>query len=111
MRPESKILVAALGECIHLCNDCHDACLDEKDVMMMTGCIRLDKECAEICLATLALVHRGGHFMADMLALCAKACEACAEECSKHSEDHCRECARACRECAKICRDFLTKVS
>ncbi len=107
MKPESKLLAAHLAECIHACNDCHDACLDEKHVMMMAGCIRMDKECAEICSATLQLVHRGGRFAKEMLALCAKACEACAEECGKHAEGHCQECAQMCRDCAKSCREFL----
>ncbi len=107
MNPESKILTHRLAECIHACNDCMNGCLDEKHVSMMAECIRLDKECADICTATLALVHHGGYFAKEILSLCVKACKACADECSKHPEAHCTECAAACRECAAVCAGFL----
>ncbi len=106
MRADSKALAHKLAECVHACNDCHDACLDEQHIMMMKGCIRLDVECAQICLTALSLVHRGAHFAKEILDLCAKACEACAAECGKHPYDHCKECAQVCTECAKACREF-----
>lgn len=107
MLPKSLNLSHKLAECVHACNDCFNACLEENDVKMMKECIKLDKECAIICGATLELIHFGGHFMKEVLALCGKACRACAEECGKFPVNHCQECAKACDECAKACDEFL----
>jgi hypothetical protein len=35
--------------CMVACNHCYTACLDEHDVAMMKECIRLDRQCADIC--------------------------------------------------------------
>ena len=35
--------------CMMACNNCYNACLDEENVAMMTKCIRLDRQCADIC--------------------------------------------------------------
>lgn len=42
-------LIQTLHECMEACNHCYDACLKEEDVNMMAKCIRLDRECADIC--------------------------------------------------------------
>lgn len=95
-------------ECQLSCNRCFDACLKEPDVKMMVNCIRLDRECADICGIAVDFAGREGTIARDILAVCAKACEACAAECEKHSHmEHCQECARACRECARACRDLM----
>lgn len=106
MKEESLHIARMLGECIHVCNYCFNACLDEEDVNMMTECIRLDKECVQVYSATLATIYPGSHLAQDMLALCKKACLACAEECSKYSHEHCQTCARVCRACATACEEF-----
>lgn len=99
-------LVQKLGLCQGACNYCFNACLNEKDVMMMKECIRLDKECAEICGLTMALVASSSKVSKEMLQLCAKACQNCADECKKHHNDHCQECAKVCQECAKACKEY-----
>ena len=104
MKSESNNLFEKLMECVLACNECHDACLREKNVMMMTNCIRLDKDCAVVCASTLQLVHTGSHVMKKALALCIASCDLCAKECAKHDYDHCRKCAEICRECAEACR-------
>ena len=106
MKEESLSLARTLAECIHVCNFCFNSCLEEEDVKMMKECIKLDKECAEICAATLATVYPGNHMTNEMLELCRKACEACAGECSKHSNEHCQTCAKVCRACARACEEF-----
>jgi hypothetical protein len=106
MKSENNNLFVKLMECVLACNECHDACLREKDVMMMAECIRLDKDCAVVCASTLQLIHSGSRVMKQALALCVSSCEMCAEECSKHNFDHCRKCAEVCRECAKACREL-----
>ena len=88
---------ACLG-CAAECDGCATACLDEKDVAMLTRCVKLDRECAEACYATARLMGMGGEYSSLFCHVCAEICEACAEECEKHAEkgmDHCRRCAEA----------------
>jgi hypothetical protein len=70
----------------------------------MRECIRLDVDCAAICLLSAAYMARGSDFVMDACAMCADVCEACAEECGRHDMAHCRACAAACRRCADECR-------
>lgn len=91
-------------ECWIACEMCSDACLDEEDVKMMVRCIRLDRDCADMCRAAVGAMVRGSGNAAEICRACAVACEACAKECEKHQHEHCRICAEACRRCAEECR-------
>jgi hypothetical protein len=71
---------------------------------MMAECIRLDRDCAEICWGAAAFMSRGSRFAYDLCRVCAEVCLACGDECDKHDHDHCRICAEACRHCAEECR-------
>lgn len=104
-REKKQELIKVLGECVNTCNHCFSACLKEDDVKMMAKCIRLDKECAEVCSFTILVFHKS-KFIDKYLELCASVCEACAEECGKYPNEHCKECAKACKECAEKCRGF-----
>ena len=98
---------ACLDACIRCaaaCENCHNACLQEKDVAKMAACIRLDKDCSEICWTTAAFMSRGSSFMQELCRVCAEICEACGAECRKHKMDHCQTCADACDRCAQECR-------
>ena len=107
MLAKSLNLSHKLAECVHACNDCFNACLEENDVKMMKECIGLDRECAIICGTTLELIHANGHFMKEILSLCEKTCRACANECGKFPQKHCQECAKICDECTKVCNEFM----
>lgn len=98
--------IALCLECIIACEMCSDACLDEDDTQMLARCIRLDRDCAELCAAAARILSRGGPLALDVCRACADACEACAAECERHAShhDHCRICAEACRRCAEACR-------
>lgn len=100
-------LIEKLGNCQAKCNYCFNACLEEDDVKMMVKCIKLDKECAEICALTLFSVASKSSLYKEVVQLCAKACEECAEECRKYPDQHCQECAKACQECANACKNFV----
>lgn len=94
-----------LAECAAACNHCSTACLEEKDLHMLSTCIKLDMDCAQICDITAAFVARGSAHAAHLLKECAEICTHCAEECEKHAHmDHCKRCAEACRKCAEACR-------
>lgn len=98
--------IEACVVCLVACEMCADACLNEQDVKMMTACIRLDRDCADACIAAIRAMSRGGPLAAELCRACATACNACAEECERHrgQMDHCRLCAEACRRCADECR-------
>lgn len=104
---EKIILAHKIAECIVTCNYCFNACLDEDDVKMMKNCIRLNKECVQICEATLSSLYKQNKFAKDLIALCKKVCNMCADECSKHHYDHCKRCSQACTDCASACDSFI----
>jgi hypothetical protein len=83
--------------------------LEELDVNMLTHCIRLDHDCADISILAIKAMASGSEFIKQICLLCAEICNACAAECEKHTGmDHCKKCAETCRktavECTKISR-------
>lgn len=97
-------LISALNNCAAVCNHCITACLDEVDVKMLSNCIKLDIDCAQICSLTAGFLARGSEHAKHLLPECADICNTCAEECEKHAHmEHCKECAEACRKCASEC--------
>jgi len=98
-------LIEALHECMEACNHCYDACLKEEDVKMMVDCIRLDRECADICAYLEQAIIRNSPFVSQLAAVCAEICEGCGNECKKHDHhEHCQRCAEACFKCAEACK-------
>ncbi len=100
-------LISALGNCINNCNYCADACLEEDNVKMMKGCIRLDRVCAEVCSTLNQVLATEYKDVKGLVEYCKKVCQACADECGKHDTQHCKDCAKACKECVAACESFL----
>jgi hypothetical protein len=100
-------LVESLQNCITACEYCADACLGEKDPSSLATCIRLDRNCADVCATALRLLIRNSGHTDSIIELCEEICSDCAEECEKHDHDHCEDCARACRRCEEQCRNYL----
>jgi hypothetical protein len=100
----------ACFDCAAVCLSCADACLGEEMVADLIQCIRLNQDCADLCLAAgaLALRRSGGDvtLLRPTLEACELACRRCAEECERHAtrHEHCRICAEACRTCERACR-------
>ena len=99
-------LLAALARCVAACEYCADACLDEADVKMMVPCIRLDRDCADICRLTAAYISRNSPHAQHIIKECIELCQKCHDECAKHPMDHCQQCAQACQECLDACRAY-----
>lgn len=93
----------ACMKCAAVCEHCATACAADKDIAMMAACIRLDRDCSNICWTTAAFMSRGSKHYRLVCHACAEVCEACAAECSKHNAGHCQRCADACRRCAQEC--------
>lgn len=100
---EHQVCIEACVRCAEECDHCADACLSESDVASMAECIRLDRDCAEVCWLAAAYMSRGSQFANSLCLLCAEICEICASECEKHEAEHCQRCAEACRKCAEEC--------
>jgi hypothetical protein len=100
-------------DCAQTCTACADACLGEEMIDDLRLCIRLDLDCADICLATGNLGTRrtasDDKIVELALATCAEACRACGVECARHAtrHEHCRICAEVCRACEQACIDAL----
>jgi hypothetical protein len=100
-----KELIQKLLNCMLACEHCASACLQEEDVQMMTRCISLDRDCADICTQGARLLQRDSVIAHQYLVLCEEICRLCANECSKHNHDHCQQCAQACSICAEACHE------
>lgn len=108
--------IDACFACAQSCESCADACLAEEMVQELRQCIRLNLDCADLCIATgkLALRRTGGNeqSIASMLRACEEICHRCGQECAQHARrhDHCRICAESCRACAEACSEAAGSV-
>jgi len=76
---------------------------------MMARCIRLDRECADICSLAAKAMQSNSPLVKEICLLCADICEKCGEECKKHSHhEHCLQCAESCFKCAEFCRKMVS---
>lgn len=107
--PSTNIFLQTLMKCITACEHCANACLDEPDTAMLAECIRLDRDCADICTLTARYIGRGSMRAGDAVRLCADICRKCADECRHHDHAHCRKCAQVCIECHEQCEAYLAE--
>jgi hypothetical protein len=99
--------------CAQACTACADACLNEQEVSDLKRCIRLNLDCADICLATGRIMSRLGHIseqiLREQLKTCMTACDFCGSECNSHQQhEHCKVCAEACYNCKDVCDSMLS---
>ncbi|UOQ77533.1 four-helix bundle copper-binding protein [Hymenobacter sp. 5516J-16] len=101
------VILDALNRCVATCEYCATACLSEEHVHMMAACIRLDRDCADICALTARLVARDSEHAKHLMRECMEVCQKCADECSQHQDQYCQDCATACRACVEACQQYL----
>lgn len=95
---------------------CADACLAEEMVAQMRQCIRLNLDCADLCIAAGSLASRrtGSNEEALLAALraCSMACTLCGDECERHAHmhEHCGIGAESCRRCAQACDEAIRSI-
>jgi hypothetical protein len=101
--------------CIDACTACAEACefcatsdLRELGVKVVARCAQLNRECAQVCRTSAALMSMDSQFAGGFCVMCADVCDACAKECEKHMHEHCQMCAQACHRCAEECRKMAT---
>jgi len=100
---DHSALIQRLLDCAFTCETCATACLQEEDIAMMAQCIRLDRDCADICVQAARLLQRNSEIAHQFLVLCEEICRMCSEECAKHDHGHCQICAQTCLACAHAC--------
>ena len=106
----------ACAACALACDACADGCLGENAIAELRHAIRLDLQCADICVCTARVLARSidvePRLLRSQILACARACAACADECHRHEQHHahCRLCAQACRLCAERCGDLLREL-
>jgi hypothetical protein len=109
--------IEACYDCGQACTSCADACLGEEMAAQLAQCIRLNVDCADVCIATGSVASRrtgtNELIMKRMIEICAEACRLCGDECAKHAaqHEHCRICADACRHCEQACREAAATVT
>ena len=96
--------IEACVECTLECKDCASQCLNDKDVMLLTRCIKLQYDCASLCLMAMEIMEIKTGYVRQIWKACEEACIACAWECEKHSDiPYLKKCAEVCRKCAIEC--------
>ena len=116
MHTQNQSLLDPLNACIAACEHCATACLQEDNVKMMARCVLLDRDCADICATTGAVLSRqtGNNVetTSALLEACRTACKTCGDECASHAEmhEHCKICAEACRRCERACAELLASL-
>lgn len=116
MHAQNRTLTQEWTECIAECFRCAQTCeecgddmigMEQKgDAQLMQQCIRLCRECADICTMAGRWMSRLSPMADRLCRWCAEICDACAEECERHAPHHsgCGPCAEECRRCADGCR-------
>ena len=86
-------------------------------VQQLRQCIRLNLDCADVCLATGRIMSRQTAFDATVaraaLQACVQTCRVCGDECevhARHGMAHCQTCMEACRRCEQACNAVLASL-
>ncbi|MDT0691627.1 four-helix bundle copper-binding protein [Salegentibacter sp. F188] len=104
----NKDLLQILAECATECDTCFDASLDNEKTDALARVVRLCRDCAKICYATLSFVASNSSHAKHLAKACADICDECAEVCGNHTnhEQECLPCMKICQKCAEACREF-----
>lgn len=107
---ETKDCMAACLRTAQACNLCGDDMVGMEahgdQSRLMAKCIRLCRDCSEICLLASHWMGRMALFSSQICRICADVCDLCAETCEAHAAHHalCGPTAKECRRCADLCR-------
>jgi hypothetical protein len=66
---DAQVLAACIEACFdcgQTCRACADACLSEENVADLAKCIRLDLDCADVCVATGKVLSRQTEYDANL---------------------------------------------
>ena len=95
------------------CMACSDICFAVEDARLLIKCVRLNGDCADLCVATGWMLSREPHpdpvAMQTQIEACVRACQETAAECERLGTlyPHTKLCAAACKRCVAACLDAL----
>jgi hypothetical protein len=99
-----KACIDACADCIVACKDAATENLKEDDIEMMSRTIKLDHDCAAVCILNMQLMAANSELVGQICKLCMEVCNICAEACEEYDYMvQCKICAEACRKCAIEC--------
>lgn len=94
----------ACADCIVACKNCATEDLQEDDIEMMSRVIKLNHDCAAICILAMQAMASESEFIKQICTLCAEICMVCADENSKYTYmEQNKLCEEACRKYAAEC--------
>ena len=108
---EYQAAISACQSCANICNTCSDEMIgmeSHANQELMARCIRLCRECADICSLSANWISRSSPMSNHIGRFCAEVCNACAEACEQHAPHHklCGPCAEECRRCVGVCLEM-----
>jgi hypothetical protein len=98
------------------CMACSDICLAVEDTRLLIKCVRLNGDCADLCVATAWMLSREPHpdrdTMQKQIESCTRVCQETAAECERLATiyPHAKVCAAACKRCVASCLDALRQI-
>ncbi len=101
------VLIQRLLDCATSCKRCAASTVEKPGITSMDYCVKIIRDCAELCFATAKLLTRNSELGHELLPLCHKICLQSAEECRKQEHAHCKECEEECTQCAEECHAHL----
>lgn len=107
------LCIDAAFKAAQACMTCSDMCLAVEDARLLIKCIRLNGDCADVCVATGWMLSREPHperdTMQRQLEACVHLCEETAAECERLGAiyPHAKVTATACKRCVVACLDAL----
>lgn len=112
LSPQQQHCLDACFSCAQICEACANDMIgmthhDHDD--LMTRCIRLCRDCADMCIVAAKFISRSSQRAESLCRLCAEICDQCAALCERHAPQHpmCGPCAEECRRCADLCREMV----
>lgn len=95
--------IDACANCLQVCNECFNSCLQEPDARARAKCIKTLRLCADVCSLAVQAMTMDSEEAKAICNLCRSICDACATECFMFKDNHCQNCARVCKQCADAC--------
>lgn len=105
---KNEELLRVLADCATECDTCFDASLKNDKTDNLARVVKLCRDCAKICYATLSFVASNSNHAKHLAKECAEICKECAEACGENTdvEHECMPCMEICQACEKACREF-----
>src|SRR5262245_60059358 len=100
-----------IQNCVEICTECHDVCLELVDQGLRKGGAHADADHmriladgADACRLAASFLVRNTRFLTRACRLCADICEECAADCDRFMDDPAlKRCGDLCRLCAQCC--------